>query len=118
MRHALFLLIAVVGCDDVQIDSQKDYNFALKADRDKWRAQDLAYQGTAGPYAIYKVTGANPELIGPYVRAHHGFSILSGGTRYFTGARAAKNAVLLLMGGQGGEVPLVAADQQPTPPGT
>src|SRR5581483_6779147 len=99
MRN-LLLFFALCGCDSSPpIDSQTQYNFAVRADREKWQASDLKFQSAVGPYAIYQVTGAHPQLIGPYVKAHHGFSTLSASTSYFTADNRAHSTVMLLFGG-------------------
>jgi len=55
------------------VEAQVDYNMVVADDRSKFREEGMSYLGSVGPYAVYKITGASPRLVGPYVKAPAGF---------------------------------------------
>jgi hypothetical protein len=116
--------VAVAGCSSGLgapssnvVEAQVDYNMVVADDRAKFRAEDLAYEGSVGPYAVYKVTGASPKLIGPYVKAPAGFhyAMACGATHYFSAVNAAlaPSVGLQFHGGRLGQEVLVDAPQAP-----
>ena len=54
---------AVVGCSGN--GAQHDFDFTNAKDRAQWQTEGLAYQGSVGPYAVYKVTASKQRLVGP-----------------------------------------------------
>lgn len=114
------LAISVVGCDTGpnQVLDQLEYDLTVNADRARFVEDGLTYQGTVGPYAVYKVTSDHPRLLGPYVRVTQqvGYAMLCGATHFFID-RQVENATLKLLGGHTGDVTYVATDQQPAPEG-
>jgi hypothetical protein len=124
MRQALLLLIALAGCDDgmlpQRVELQTEYDLTVNDDRAKFREQDMTFTGSVGPYAIYRVTGQDPKLIGPYVQARRGlgYAMLCGGHNYFTAENHARTAVMTLHGGRRGELRLVESEQEPASQGS
>ena len=130
MRNVLLGLVlasgtaGMLGCNsgvgtpasDV-IQSQVEYNMVIADDRAKFREEDLAYQGSVGPYAVYKITGANPKLVGPYIKAptNYGFAMACGAQHYFSVQKSvtSPNVTMQLRGGHAGSLVLVEAAQHP-----
>ena len=116
--------LAVGGCgsglgapsSDV-VEAQVEYNMVVADDRAKFREQDLKYLGSVGPYAVYKITGTQPRLIGPYVKAptSYGYAMACGATNYFSAQSTALSpaAKLQLRGGLAGNTVLVDVPQMP-----
>jgi hypothetical protein len=128
-RSILFALLGcgglVTGCQNSGVDTtptaQLEYNLTVAADRARFLEQDIAYQGSVGPYAVYKVTGDNPQLVGPYIQVqqHVGYAMLCGASHYFIPQQNITTAVKMsLLGGESGLVPLVEAGQMPTGDGS
>lgn len=114
----------VVGCNSDLgapssgvVQSQVEYNMVIADDRAKFREQDLSYLGSVGPYAVYKITGAKPALIGPYVKApsNYGYAMACGATHYFSVQKslASPTASMQLRGGKAGQLVLVDVPQMP-----
>ncbi|HXU73126.1 MAG TPA: hypothetical protein VN947_27595 [Polyangia bacterium] len=99
------------------VEAQVDYNMVVADDRAKFREQDMTYQGSVGPYAVYKITGPSPRLVGPYVKAPAGFgyAMACGATHYFSVKTAANSALagMQLRGGHSGAMVLVDVPQMP-----
>jgi hypothetical protein len=116
--------IAAAGCgsglgapsSDV-VEAQVEYNMVVADDRAKFREQDMKYLGSVGPYAVYKITGTQPRLVGPFVKAPTGFgyAMACGATHYFSlQSTALSPAVAMqLRGGLSGNTVLVTAPQMP-----
>jgi hypothetical protein len=125
MRKALLLIVALAGCDDSmlpanqRLEVQTEYDLTVNDDRAKFHEQDMTFTGSVGPYAIYRVIGENPKLIGPYVQARRdlGYAMLCGGHKYFTDDNRAGNAMMTLHGGMHGELELCHSEQEPVPQG-
>src|SRR5262245_30422225 len=120
--RTLIAVSLLVGCNapDERVFAQTEYDLTVTADRERFRESDMKFRGAIGPYAIYEITGAKPALIGPRVRVTRnlGWSMLCGGTKYFTAARSAPRAFMTLRGGRSGETKLCGSNQDPTPPGS
>jgi hypothetical protein len=122
---AVLTMGGMVGCQPSMPDpnstvAQLEFDLTVNEDRARFVEDGLAYQGSVGPYAVYKVTAENPRLIGPYIQVTTkvGYAMLCGATHYFTPAlQAASLATLHLHGGQSGLVPLVQTDQMPSDEG-
>src|SRR4051794_6856834 len=95
------------------VQAQVEYNLVVADDRAKFREQDLRYLGSVGPYAVYKITGANPRLVGPYVKAPTGFgyAMACGAAHYFAAHAGAQPAAIQLRGGLAGNTVLVNVPQ-------
>ena len=112
------------GCDsglgapssDV-VQAQVEYNMVIADDRAKFREEDMSYLGSVGPYAVYKITGSKPKLVGPYVQApsNFGYAMACGATHYFSAQRMTVSpaASLQLRGGKSGVNVLVDVPQMP-----
>jgi hypothetical protein len=112
------------GCDsglgapssDV-VQAQVDYNMVIADDRAKFREEDMSYLGSVGPYAVYKITGTKPKLVGPYVQApsNFGYAMACGATHYFSAQKMTVSpaASLQLRGGKSGINVLVDVPQMP-----
>jgi hypothetical protein len=100
---------------------QLEYDLTVKADRDRFIESDMTYQGSVGPYAIYKITGNDPRLIGPavqYGRGKAGYAMLCGATQYFKAPTAlASQAIVSLYGGGRGTLRLVSSKTEATSDG-
>jgi len=114
--------IAVGGCGSGApsshvIEAQVDYNMVVADDRAKFREEDMKYLGSVGPYAVYKITGTSPRLVGPYVQAPtgYGYAMACGATHYFSAESTALSptAAMQLRGGLSGNTVLVTAPQMP-----
>src|SRR5262245_12536178 len=57
-------VMAALGCGS---GTQREYDFTNAEDRAQWQTEGLAYQGSVGPYALFRVTGKQQRLIGPSV---------------------------------------------------
>jgi hypothetical protein len=123
---AVMLSGAVVtgGCDSglgapssVVVQAQVDYNMVIADDRAKFREEDMSYLGSVGPYAVYKITGTKPKLVGPFVQApsNFGYAMACGATHYFSAQRMTVSpaASLQLRGGKSGISVLVDVPQMP-----
>ena len=111
-------LVGSVGCSSPEptVTTQLEFDLTVNADRAQFKEQGLAYQGSVGPYAVYKVTAANPSLIGPYIKVDQavGYAMLCGATHYFTQSlQVAQIANMHLLGGHTGNIPLVVTAQNP-----
>jgi hypothetical protein len=112
------------GCDsglgapssDV-VQAQVDYNMVIADDRAKFREEGMSYLGSVGPYAVYKITGTKPKLVGPYVQApsNFGYAMACGATHYFSAQKMTVSpaASLQLRGGKSGINVLVDVPQMP-----
>lgn len=123
---ALLGLGGVVGCQGSMPDplsnqalAQVEFDLTVTDDRAKFREDGLQFQGSVGPYAVYKVTSANPQLIGPYIRVTKdvGFAMLCGAKNYFAASRLTAQSVIALKGGRSGNIQLVASMQDPATDG-
>jgi hypothetical protein len=114
---ALFLMTAgcSAGGSATPPTAQTEFDLTVDADRALFQEQGLAFAGSVGPFAVYRVTAAEPALLGPNVapETHVGYAMLCGATKYFTplGA-AAPTAFMKLHGGADGNLPLVETDQE------
>jgi len=116
-------LFAMAGCSGLGtpssnvVEAQVEYNMVVADDRAKFREQDLKYLGSVGPYAVYRITGSDPRLIGPYVKAPtgYGYAMACGATHYFSAQTTALSppAALQLRGGLSGNTVLVDVPQMP-----
>jgi hypothetical protein len=131
MRKVLFGLsmasgaVGVVACNgglgapsSSVVEAQVEYNLTIADDRAKFREEGMAYLGSVGPYAVYKITGTSPKLVGPYVKApsSYGYAMACGAAHYFSSL--AKTAIspaagLQLRGGRAGTQVLVDVAQMP-----
>jgi hypothetical protein len=93
--------------------TQTEFDLTVDEDRAHFKEQGLTYHGSIGPYAIYKVTSANPRLLGPRVRVQRAagdtYAMLCGGTAYFTNYEQAPQAKFRLHGGPDGQSPLATS---------
>jgi len=94
MKRALVLCLALAGCAEER-PQQQQFDLTT-ADRALFTARGMSFKGVAGPYAVYRVTGARPQLVGPGVTRAGGMVSLLAGSRYFGGA---KDATLVLRSG-------------------
>lgn len=100
------------------VEAQVEYNMVVADDRAKFREQDLSYLGSVGPYAVYKITGTTPKLIGPYIKApsSYGYAMACGAAHYFSSASnmaLSLSAGMQLVGGPAGTTVLVNVPQAP-----
>ena len=101
---------AVVGCSSGGV--VRDYDFTNAGDRAEWTAEGLSYQGSVGPYAVYRVTASKQRLVGPSVRASEaGVVALASAQNYFVPPKTAAASVRLSLGVGG--VVLLDATQTP-----
>lgn len=121
MRTSLLTMIiagaGLVGCSTAtpQATSQLEYDLTIDADRAQWRAEGLEYEGSVGPYAVYRVTGETQRFTGPRVRLGGGTAMLQLAKNYFVvGARGAGQVTLSL---ETGGKSVVRATQPPTEEG-
>jgi hypothetical protein len=104
----------MLGCSGStkQIASKDEFDLTVLEDRAQWKEDGLEFQSTVGPYAVYRITHENPQLIGPYVRSQNGYAMLCNATKYFAKAAATQQvASMKLLGGTTGQVPYVTASQ-------
>jgi hypothetical protein len=116
--------VAIGGCgsglgapsSDV-VQAQVEYNMVVADDRAKFREEGMSYLGSVGPYAVYKITGTSPKLVGPYIKApsSYGFAMACGAAHYFSTATTAlsPSAGMQLRGGRAGTTVLVDVPQAP-----
>jgi hypothetical protein len=111
-------LTSVVGCQNGEPNSsipvqQVEFDLTVNEDRAHFREEGLQYQGSVGPYAVYKVTAANPRLIGPYVeiRKRVGYAMLCGARSYFSSASLGR-VTMELKGGPSGTTTYVNSVQE------
>ncbi len=125
---ALMAMGAMVGCQSSMPDpnstvNQIEFDLTVNEDRGRFIEDGLTYQGSVGPYAVYKVTGANPRLVGPNIQVTQkvGYAMLCGATHYFAApslsAIAVNATTMHLSGGESGLVPLVETEQAPSDEG-
>jgi hypothetical protein len=95
--------------------TQREFDLTVDEDRAHFKAEGLEYKGAIGPYAIYRVTGLNPRLVGPRVKfQRNGYAMVCGGSHYFTDDPThAKEAKIQLLAGKAGDEPLVDARVRP-----
>ena len=114
--------VAIGGCSGLGtpssdvVQAQVEYNMVIADDRAKFREEGMSYLGSVGPYAVYKITGTSPKLVGPYVQAPtgYGYAMACGATHYFTAAgTTALSAGMQLRGGRAGTTVLVNVPQVP-----
>lgn len=124
MRTGLLcLLLSAGGCSGLGapsssvVEAQVEYNMVVADDRGKFREEDMSYLGSVGPYAVYKITGPSPKLVGPNVKApsSFGYAMACGATHYFSASNTAfsPSAGLQLRGGRAGMTVLVDVPQLP-----
>jgi hypothetical protein len=80
----LVFAAALAGCADGQVSHQQQFDLTNADDRARFTAEGLSFQGVVGPYAVYRVTSAQPRLIGPRVQVGAGAPGLIAGRSYFT----------------------------------
>ena len=116
---------SVAGClggSSAPATKQLDYDLTIETDRAQWKTEGLEYQGSVGPYAVYRVTADHQRLVGPRVIMPAGTSVatLQWAKNYFIASGGvASPATLTLRSGQvmlcqGTQPP--AMDGQCTPP--
>ena len=116
-------LLSMAGCSGLGspssniVEAQVEYNMVVADDRAKFREEDMKYLGSVGPYAVYRITGSDPRLVGPYVKAPtgYGYAMACGATNYFSAQTTAlsPSAALQLRGGVDGNTVLVNVPQLP-----
>ncbi len=85
----------LVGCSNG--GGQRVFDFTSASDRAAWSAEGLSYQGSIGPYAVYKVTSATQRLVGPSVRVGSGIVALASAQNYFVAPRTPAPSVRLAL---------------------
>jgi hypothetical protein len=102
---------AVVGCSGGDGGAQREFDFTRASDRAQWRPEGLAYQGSVGPYAVYKVTAAKQRLVGPSVAFSGGVVALAGAQNYFVAPKSAAGVARMSL--RAGSVVLLDVLQTP-----
>jgi hypothetical protein len=110
MKRALLLCLALGACAEER-PGQQQFDLTATADRAFFTPRGMSFKGLAGPYAVYRVTGAKPQLVGPSVTRAGGTASLLAGSRYFGGK---KTAALVL---RSGSHPLVGTTMAPAADG-
>lgn len=107
-----------LGCqspaNEEPIVQQVEFDLTVAEDRARFKAHDLDYQGSVGPYAVYKVTGSDPRLEGPRIdpRAKNvGYAMLCGARSYFVDQKTSTSASIALLGGYTGDVKILSVAQ-------
>jgi hypothetical protein len=92
---ALLFSVTLWGCGQESPRGQQQFDLTSKADRVHFRGEGLAYQGVVGPYAVFRVTGVRPRLVGPRVGTPDAAALLAAKS-YFTTASGAPTAQLVM----------------------
>jgi hypothetical protein len=99
----------LVGCSGG--GAQHEFDFTKASDRAQWQAEGLAYQGSVGPYAVYKVTAATQRLVGPSLAVGGGAVALAGAQNYFVAPKTVASAARVSL--RSGSIVLVDATVTP-----
>lgn len=89
MRTALLFCLAVAGCVEDRPAGQQQFDLTNAQDRALFKPRGMTWKGVAGPYSVYRVTGAQPQLVGPHVARAGGAPSLLAGSQYFGAGKAA-----------------------------
>ena len=97
--------------DTTRTTDQQLFNFTIVEDREQFDAHDLVYESSVGPYAVFRVTGPAPHLVGPYVVPHDNakYAMLCAASGYFAvDEEAAENVRAVMFGDLDGNFELTS----------